>query len=148
MRFEKAESLEKMIELLVRYDDSAVRTISSRTGDLKQYARKLFRHAENFILSDGDKEIGFVSFYGNDAVNQMIYLTIIAIRPQFKGHGFGTAVLNDLERFGREHGRKKIKLEVDKDNTDAVCFYRKNGFRITEEASAESVFMEKEISYV
>ena len=145
MRFEKIESLEKMTELLIRYDDSAVRTISSRTGDLKQYAKKLFQYAENFVLSDGDKEIGFVSFYGNDDVDQMIYLTIIAISPQFKGHGFGTAVLNYLEKFGREHNRKKIKLEVDKDNTNAVCFYRKNGFQITEEASAESVFMEKEI---
>lgn len=116
MRFEKVDSLEKITELLIRYDDSAVRTISSRTGDLKRYAAKLFRYAENFILTDSNKEIGFVSFYGNDDENQVIYLTIIAISPRFKGHGFGTAALDYLEKFGREHDRKKIKLEVDKDN--------------------------------
>ncbi len=147
MQFRKISSLEEMTQLLTEYDDSAVRTISSRTGDLHTYAKKLLQYGENVALFDEREhmEAGFVSFYGNDAVNQTIYLTVIAIHPRLKGRGFGTAVIKYLERFGREHGRSRIKLEVDKENTGAVRFYRKNGFQITEEASEESFFMEKEI---
>lgn len=148
MRFKKISSLEEMTQLLAKYDDSAVRTISSRTGDLQAYAKKLLKNAENFALFDEEGEqleAGFVSFYGNDAVTRTIYLTVIAIHPRFKRRGFGTDAIKYLERFGREHGMGRIKLEVDKENTGAVRFYGKTGFRITEEASEESFFMEKEI---
>lgn len=148
MRFRKIKSLEEMEKLLNEYDGSAVRTISSRTGDLRAYAGKLFQYAENFALYDGETahtEVGFASFYGNDAKSRTVYLTIIAVRPAFRGRGFGTAVLNYLETFGKENGMDRIKLEVDKENTGAIRFYGKNGFQITEEASGESFFMEKEI---
>lgn len=145
MRFERVNSKEKLLKLLIRYDDSAVRTVSSRVGDLKQYAEKLFLYGENFTAVDGEKEAGFVSFYGNDVSNDMIYLTIIAIEPKFRGRGCGTAVLEYLESFGKRNGRNRIKLEVDKKNDQAVCFYKKNGFKIARDASEESFFMEKEI---
>lgn len=148
MQFRKIQSLEELAKLLAEYDGSAVRTISSRTGDLQTYAKKLLKYGKNFVLSGGEKEHregGFVSFYGNDTENKTIYLTIIAIHPAFQRQGFGTAVINYLEQFGKEKGMRRIKLEVDKENTGAIRFYRKTGFQITEEASGESFFMEKEI---
>lgn len=142
MRFEKVDSAEKLLELLVRHDGSAARTISSRVGDLKQYSEKLFLYAENFTVSDG---AGFFSFYGNDTSNHVIYLTLIAVDSELRGQGLGASMLGYLEAFGKQNGRNRIKLEVDKKNHRAIRFYRKNGFQRMADASAESFFMEKEI---
>lgn len=56
----------------------------------------------------------------------------ISILPEFRGYGIGTKLMKKLFEVLRTNGYVKTSLSVQKDN-DAVRFYKRLGYRITEE---------------
>ena len=145
LQFKKIDTLEKLLQILLKYDDSATRTISSRVADMKGYAEKLFCFAWNYEVCDENDTVGFFSFYANDKIEKTAYLTIIAVDAEFRNCGVGSKILWYMQHICRENEMQRIRLEVDTKNQSAVCFYKKNGFKQVTDASADSFFMEKEI---
>lgn len=56
----------------------------------------------------------------------------ISILPEFRGYGIGTKLMKKLFEVLRANGYVQTSLSVQKDN-DAVRFYKRLGYRITEE---------------
>lgn len=54
-------------------------------------------------------------------------LLLIAVRPQFRGQGIGTQLLNDLKELAKQRGTKKLFLEMRAGNP-AERLYRECGF--------------------
>lgn len=82
------------------------------------------------IFSDGAKDIGYISYQtlaGNDFYLQKIYLL-----PSLQGRGDGRRMLEMLLAHLREVNpdAARLRLNVNRDNTRAIEFYRRNGFDI------------------
>lgn len=59
-----------------------------------------------------------------------VYLGSLGIDPQYKGMGYGFAILEEIKEIVRREGRSRIELTVDLDNDGAVHLYKKAGFAI------------------
>lgn len=82
-----------------------------------------------FLVSyDGNKVVGFVGYYANDAREKAGYLTTIVVSQSYQGIGIGNMLLQACLDDCRKKGMTKCRLEVRKDNLKAQRFYSARGF--------------------
>lgn len=67
---------------------------------------------------------GFSTFAAKPTLN----IHDLAVLPDFRGRGIGSALLAEVERRARQRGCAKITLEVHDTNEGAKRLYRSNGF--------------------
>ncbi len=58
------------------------------------------------------------------------YLYHVAVHPDCRRKGYGTALLREVEQRMWALGAKKVRLMVETDNTEAVNFYKTLGYNI------------------
>ncbi|MEO8606641.1 MAG: GNAT family N-acetyltransferase [Chloroflexota bacterium] len=51
------------------------------------------------------------------------------VRPQFRGHGLGKAMLTHLALYSTQHGIRVLRLETGIHQTEAIGLYEQFGFR-------------------
>lgn len=61
------------------------------------------------------------------------YLTSLYVLPEFQGHGIGSRLLHAAEAFGATLGARELWLGVMTQNTAALDWYRRIGFRFDRE---------------
>jgi ribosomal protein S18 acetylase RimI-like enzyme len=66
-------------------------------------------------LDEMDDEVGIYGF---------------VVRPEYRGHGYGRQMLEETIRTIHAKGPKRIMLEVETDNTNAIGLYRSCGFQV------------------
>lgn len=119
-----------------------------------------FSYDGTFVVVEEGKVVGFANgivkkefLPGENQENTPGYLTMVVVDTDYRGKGYGSALLRELEKFFRENGKKisqsiffnPIKLEwyipdtdkhdhnnspgVDAD-TPAVAFMEKNGYAV------------------
>ena len=59
------------------------------------------------------------------------------VRPELRGHGIGTAVLERAIAIARERGSETFEINVDEGDDDARRFYERHGFSNTEPGESE-----------
>lgn len=64
-----------------------------------------------------------------DAKPGEFYVDTLAVAPSHRNRGIGGALLRDAERQARERGLPVCSLSVMLHNTDALRFYKREGFR-------------------
>lgn len=121
----KIESYDKVLKILETFDSYFDPCISIKVGDLRNYAKKLHGNAVTVLLTMDHKDAGFVSFYVN---HKEIYISLIAVHPEFRRYHLGTVLLNNVESYCYNNNVNYIKLEVDNQNQVAKQFYITNGF--------------------
>ncbi len=57
-----------------------------------------------------------------------LFLNGISVRPPYRGHGYGTRLLDDGVRMARDLGLAALGLDVAVDNVGAYALYQKMGF--------------------
>jgi len=65
------------------------------------------------------------------------YISNIAVFPEYRGTGIGTALMIKIEKYAKRKGLKKIALDVEVENSGAVKLYQRLGYRITKESSVK-----------
>lgn len=61
------------------------------------------------------------------------YLGHLGVAPEWRGHGFGAALVEWLVEEGRQHACRCAVLDVAADNPRAQALYQRLGFRVTRE---------------
>jgi len=56
------------------------------------------------------------------------YISNIAIHPRFRGAGLGRELIFEAEKNAKIIGVKRMILDVEKDNLEAIGFYKKLGY--------------------
>lgn len=103
-------------------------------SNISEYAEKLNQNAEIYFLVNSDnKDIGMCAIYTNDYENKIIYISSISIKKEYLSKGLGQVLLDHIFTLKDKYNMDYIKLEVKKNNTKAINFYKKNGFLIDEE---------------
>ena len=84
------------------------------------------------VLNDAEKEnhIGYL-WYKPDPQLHSAFINDFYLFPAFRGQGFGSEAMKQLELRLVEEGYKQVKLRVAADNTQARRVYENNGFNVT-----------------
>lgn len=103
-------------------------------SNISEYAEKLNQNAEiYFLVNNENQDIGMCAVYANDYENKIIYISSISIKKEYLSKGLGQVLLDHIFTLKDKYNMDYIKLEVKKNNTKAINFYKKNGFLIDEE---------------
>jgi ribosomal protein S18 acetylase RimI-like enzyme len=83
--------------------------------------------AEVRLAFAGDTAVGYMVFFENFSTflgRSGIYLEDLFVRPEFRGSGYGKALLSELARIAVERGCKRLEWMVLNSNTPAIDFYK------------------------
>ncbi len=78
-----------------------------------------------FVASD---ENGIIGYIGANNVLGEVYITNIAVFPDFKRHGVGELLVNHLVKISQNEKADFVTLEVRESNEPAKRLYKKLGF--------------------
>ena len=75
------------------------------------------------------EEAGMISAYGGvSVVFDEAEIQLVAVREMYRRCGRGSRVIEDLLEIAKEHGAKRVFLEVRVSNASAQILYLKSGF--------------------
>ena len=63
----------------------------------------------------------------------------------FQGKGYGTAALQVIIQYFKDHGANNIRLSTKEANTHALSVYRQAGFRDTGEMNGEEIVLQLDL---
>ncbi len=86
-----------------------------------EYVKSILPNAELYVYLVNNKIIGFIGMNTN-------YIEGIFVDTNSQHNGIGTLLLNKVKE-----NRNNLVLKVYKKNTNAINFYKRNGFIITNE---------------
>src|SRR4051794_29941706 len=99
--------------------------------------RKLAEQPELLFVALADGELVGTVMGGYDGHRGWIYS--LAVRPDVRGRGIGTALMRHVEQAFAGRGCPKINLQIMPSNAQAVAFYRGLGFVVEERVSMGKV---------
>ncbi len=115
-------------------DISRIKTIAdSRLRE--EYSVDLFnfffeKHPECFLVANaGNEIIGFI--VGVPLDNTTLRIMMLAVTFEYNMKGIGSSLLNDSLNYAKSRMMTSIVLEVGTENSDALDFYSKRGFKVT-----------------
>ncbi len=95
------------------------------------FKAELENETANFFTAIKDNRIvGYVGFH---VILDEGYIANIAVSPEFRRNGTGSALLGHAVKISREKNLAFLSLEVRKSNENAIRLYRKFGFDIVGE---------------
>ncbi len=99
------------------------------------------------VYADG-KMVGFtmLAFDENyEDPNDRYWLWRLMIDHRLQQNGYGTAALQAIIRYFKDHGANNIRLSTKETNTHALSMYRKAGFRDTGEMNGEETVLQLDL---
>lgn len=100
------------------------------------------------ICADG-RVVGFTVLVLDEAYvdpNDRYWLWKFMIDESLQGKGYGTAALQEVIRYFKEHGAGYIRLSTKETNRGALSIYRKAGFRDTGEMNDEEIVLQLDLT--
>lgn len=131
---------EKKEEIIYMFDDAFAKSVVERV-DFKDTLIKIKNNANVIVAVLNGEIVGFSAFYMNNFIENIVYITLIAVNEKYRGHHIGTLMMNYIKSVSQLNGFCRIRLEVQKDNDNALSFYRYHSFEFECVASDSSVYM-------
>jgi len=85
------------------------------------------RRRKVLVAELGGRVVGFAVAY---RFRRLAYVDSIAVDPEFRGLGVGSALLGELEARLRREGAEVVALSVKDSNKRALDFYLRNGYAL------------------
>ena len=104
--------------------------------------------ARPFAISCDGKFVGFTMFafdVNYEDPNDRYWLWRFMIDERYQRKGYGTAALQEIIRYFKDHGANNIRLSTKASNTNALSLYRKAGFRETGELNEEEIVLQLDL---
>lgn len=101
--------------------------------------------ARPFAIYCNEKMVGFTMFAFDEEyedLNDRYWLWRFMIDEKFQGNGYGTAALQAIIQYFRDHGANNIRLSTKETNAAALSMYGKAGFRDTGEMNGEEIVLQ------
>lgn len=70
--------------------------------------------------------------------NTLHILTLI-VDPKYQRQGIGSKLIHHLDKFAINNHNHQIQLDTESSNTQAITFYKKNGYQLTLQNSANTI---------
>jgi diamine N-acetyltransferase len=104
--------------------------------------------ARPFAICCDGKTVGFAMFaFDSEYENpdDRYWLWRFMIDEACQGKGYGTAALQEIIRYFREHGANHIRLSTKDTNKKALSLYHKAGFRKTGEMNGDETVLQLDL---
>ena len=136
------ENIKQCFELKVASDQ--MQYIASNENSWKA-AKENEKVARPFAIYCDGEMVGFTMFAFDEEYenpDDRFWLWRFMIDENLQGKGYGTAALQVVIQYFKEHGASNIRLSTKETNTTALSIYRKAGFRDTGEMNEEEIVLE------
>lgn len=133
---------ERLLCFLEAIDGRLPVPLSSRTN-LEDYSAKVLTNGHVLAIEEMGEIVAAILFYCNDQSNHAAYLTLLAVKPQYEGKGYGYALLNEAEKVMCSSGMDTCYLDTDITNNRSISLYSRDGWKI--EYVTDKVHMKKEL---
>ena len=107
--------------------------IRPQNDPAKDVRRKLNVQSQMFLVAELENKIIGTVMAGYEGHRG--WINYLAVSPQHRRQGIGTALMQEAERILRLEGCPKINLQVRSANRDVIEFYRKIGFAVDDVVS-------------
>lgn len=135
----------RLLETITYYNDYFSPSLIEMTKNLEEYTKKIYANAINFeIITEKKETLGLISIYANDNINCIAFITLIVVDKNYSNCGIGSMLIEYTEKYCKNIGMKKMRLEVQKTNIGAIEFYKKHKYYIEEENDT-TYYMIKEL---
>lgn len=131
---------EKKEEIIYMFDDAFEKSVVERVN-FKDTLKKIKNNANVIVAVLNGEIVGYSAFYMNNFIENIVYITLIAVNEKYRGHHIGTLMMKYIKSASQLNGFCRIRLEVRKDNDNAISFYRYHSFEFERVASDTSVYM-------
>ncbi len=104
--------------------------------------------ARPFAIYCDNRMIGFTMFAFDEDYedpNDRYWLWRLMIDEGLQGQGYGTAALQVIIQYFRDHGANNIRLSTKETNVNALSMYRKAGFRETGELNDGEIVLQLDL---
>lgn len=104
--------------------------VNLNEADLATHLFGDVRHAEAIIADDAGETVGFALFFHHFSTfhgRPGMYLEDLFVRPEYRGHGHGKALLVRLAQICVERGCPRLDWSVLDWNEPSIAFYRSLG---------------------
>lgn len=126
----RIEDRNEILSLLYEFDAVFIHN-REKVADYDAWAEKIHANGYVYVLKKLDKIAGMSVFYANDFDNGVGYISLIGLKPEYRGRGMGKRFIIEIFRKMKELGMRYCMLEVDNDN-EAILFYKNIGFVVCE----------------
>lgn len=113
--------------------------------DFENLLDKIYNFALFLTIYVCDQLAGYVAFYANDKETKEAFISLIAIKTEFQKQNLGTELIKMCEKKSYKLGMNFVRLEVNDYNSNAINFYKKNGYFFDGRCSENSKFMKKSL---
>lgn len=93
-----------------------------------QMAEKFIDYGNIICIKMKEEVVGFGAFYDNNQEQKEAFLSMIAVKDEYRDLGVGSMLLHEILLQVKKKGMKSVKLEVLKNNGRAIDFYKGKGF--------------------
>ena len=125
--------------------DSLYEDVTKRIPNYFNYKQKVCQYADFYGAVDEGEICGFIAFYANDNESAIAYITQIAVNPMYQHRGIGRKLLLECETRAIKNGMNLLRLEVRKNNANAIRFYESYGFEKETQEKDNSFYMRKQL---
>ena len=104
-------------------------------GNVFDKALKSNDHIKLFMIEEEDRIVGFVNIMAVFSVWAKGFAVIVDdlyIIEEYRGKGYGTKAMREIENYAREHNYKRMQFTSDDTEKRAKEFYKKLGFETAE----------------
>lgn len=113
------------------------------TNSIEQM-REEENYIQGFVAQNEDNEIiGYVIifFAYYTWVGKSLYMDDLYVRPNYRGKGIGSQLLQQVASFAKENNCKRLRWQVSDWNAPAIEFYKTIGAKISsEEMNCDIIF--------
>jgi GNAT superfamily N-acetyltransferase len=113
------------------------------TNSVEQMLREK-EYLTGFVaVNDVDEIVGYATyFFGYYTwIGKSLYMDDLYVRPDFRGAGVGTKLINEVIAFAKAENCKKLRWQVSEWNQPAIDFYKSLGANVDAvESNCDLVF--------
>lgn len=135
------------IETLIKNELECDEEFLSSDISVDGYIAKLKKYAYFTYIESCDNLIGFCSYYANDNINKMGFISMVIVATEYRGKGVAEVLVESALKLMKLEGMHTCKLEVRCDNFRAIKVYEKLGFKLATDSnkSLGRIYMLKKI---
>ena len=109
----------------------------SKKIKIDEYAEKLISTANVIVEKDNGKIIGMVAGYIDNSIEEISYISIVAVQKEYRGKSIAKKLLQKYIDECKEKNLKGVHLYTHKTNITALTMYKNFGFISKENVKEE-----------